>query len=157
MGMQINTKENFTIAEDGTIKRSLDSIDKTLLDIIRVAAGQNDTLAAYKARKRCYEVCKSVGKADYEEYVDKLQSTHFPNECKKAELGKRYVSLLMILALTLCAGFGGLMFFSVIIARSFTFLFFSKLAWLVYIIMGLVAVYVIKELKAISESIKSIK
>ena len=63
-----------------------------VLNIIRVGANKDDILAAYKARKKCYQFCKeSAKRPDYKEYVETLQLDNFPNELKKAELGKKYL------------------------------------------------------------------
>lgn len=95
MGMNSNIKENFAIAEDGTIKRTSNELDIAMLNIIRVGASKDDILAAYKARKKCYQLCKeSAKRPDYREYVETLQLDNFPNELKKADHGKRYVRLL---------------------------------------------------------------
>lgn len=95
MGMNSNIKENFAIAEDGTIKRVSNELDVAMLNIIRVGANKDDILAAYKARKKCYQLCKeSAKRPDYKEYVETLQLDNFPNELKKADYGKRYVRLL---------------------------------------------------------------
>ena len=90
--MNSNIKENFAIAEDGTIKRSSNELDIAMLNIIRVGASKDDILAAYKARKKCYQLCKeSAKRPDYKEYVETLQLDNFPNELKKADYGRRYV------------------------------------------------------------------
>ena len=92
--MNNNVQENFTITSDGTIKRSLDDLDRTLLNIIRVGAKKDSTLAAYKARKKCYEICMNSNKSSYyKEHVQTLQLDNFPNEFKKAELGQQYYNL----------------------------------------------------------------
>ena len=92
MGMNSNINGNYAIAEDGTIKRPYSELDTAMLNIIRVGANKDDILAAYKARKKCYQFCKeSAKRPDYKEYVETLQLDNFPNELKKAELGKKYL------------------------------------------------------------------
>ena len=87
-----NINGNYAIAEDGTIKRPYSELDTAMLNIIRVGANKDDILAAYKARKKCYQLCKERTKRpDYKEYVETLQLDNFPNEFKKAELGKKYL------------------------------------------------------------------
>ena len=53
-----NINGNYAIAEDGTIKRPYSELDTAMLNIIRVGANKDDILAAYKARKKCYQLCK---------------------------------------------------------------------------------------------------
>ena len=65
---------------------------------MRIAAVKDDMLAAYKARKKCYQICKEeTNQSDYKEHVESLLLDNFPNELKKADLGNRYVILLMLL------------------------------------------------------------
>lgn len=95
MGMNSNINGNYAIAEDGTIKRPYSELDTAMLNIIRVGANKDDILAAYKARKKCYQLCKERAKRpDYKEYVETLQLDNFPNELKKADYGKKYVNLI---------------------------------------------------------------
>ena len=97
-----NINGNYAIAEDGTIKRPYSELDTAMLNIIRVGANKDDILAAYKARKKCYQLCKeSAKRPDYKEYVETLQLDNFPCELKKADYGWRYVKLLWCLALTI--------------------------------------------------------
>ena len=100
--MNSNINGNYAIAEDGTIKRPYNELDTAMLNIIRVGASKDDILAAYKARKKCYQLCKeSAKRPDYKEYVETLQLDNFPCELKKADYGWRYVKLLRSLALTI--------------------------------------------------------
>ena len=102
MGMNSSVNGNYAIAEDGTIKRPYNELDTAMLNIIRVGASKDDILAAYKARKKCYQLCKeSAKRPDYKEYVETLQLDNFPSELKKADYGWRYVKLLWCLALTI--------------------------------------------------------
>ena len=67
--MNNNINGNYAIEEDGTIKRSYNELDTAMLSIIRVGASKDDILAAYKARKKCYQLCKeSTKRPDYKEY-----------------------------------------------------------------------------------------
>lgn len=87
MGMNSNINGNYTIAEDGTIKRPYSELDTAMLNIIRVGASKDNILAAYKARKKCYQLCKeSAKRPDYKEYVETLQLDNFPCELKKSRL-----------------------------------------------------------------------
>ena len=100
--MNSNINGSYAIAEDGTIKRPYSELDTAMLNIIRVGASKDDILAAYKARKKCYQLCKeSAKRPDYKEYVETLQLDNFPCELKKADYGWRYVKLLWCLALTI--------------------------------------------------------
>lgn len=111
MGMNSNIKGNFAIAEDGTIKRSSNELDIAMLNIIRVGASKDDILAAYKARKKCYQLCKeSAKRPDYKEYVETLQLDNFPNELKKADYGKRYVRFLWSFLISVILGPSSMLF-----------------------------------------------
>lgn len=108
MGLASNTNEKFMITEDATIiRRSSDALETSILNIIRVGASKADVLAAYDAQKRSYEVCKSAGRADYKEYVETLQLDHYPNELKKAELGKKYLNAVWWLIAAIVLGLAG--------------------------------------------------
>ncbi len=88
--------ENFTVKDDGTIVRPLSDVDNRLLDVIYVAANKSNVLAAYRARKQCYKMCKALTHApDYKTHVDKLLLENNPNEFKKAEFGKKFVGWLI--------------------------------------------------------------
>lgn len=81
----------FVIDGDGTITRTISDLDSIILNILRVGANKTNVLAAYKARKKCYKICKKLlGRDDYKEYVEGLQLDHYPNEFVKAELGRQY-------------------------------------------------------------------
>lgn len=81
----------YIIDEDGTITRTISDLDSIILNILRVNASKTNILAAYKARKKCYKICKKIlGRVDYKEYVEGLQLDHYPIEFTKAELGQRY-------------------------------------------------------------------
>ena len=109
--MNSNIKENFAIAEDGTIKRSSNELDIAMLNIIRVGASKDDILAAYKARKKCYQLCKeSAKRPDYKEYVETLQLDNFPNELKKADYGRRYVRFLWSFLISVILGPSSMLF-----------------------------------------------
>lgn len=107
MGMNSKIKENFVVAEDGTIKRPSD-LEASILNIIRVAASKDNLLAAYDAQKRCYKLCKKAGRLDFRDYVETLQLDNYPLELKKAEYGRRYVRLLWWLSGTAILNIGGL-------------------------------------------------
>lgn len=102
MGLNNNINGNYAIEEDGIIKRPYNELDTAMLSIIRVGASKDDILAAYKARKKCYQLCKeSTKRPDYKEYVETLQLDNFPCELKKADYGWQYVKLLRCLVLTI--------------------------------------------------------
>ena len=67
------------------------SVDNTLLNIIEVASHHPSCFAAYKARKKCYKLCKkhAYHLDDYKEYVQNLQLRNFPNEYQKSIMGGR--------------------------------------------------------------------
>lgn len=63
--------------------------------IFLVEAHKNSKLSAYKARKKCFRICKEKGldKNSYITYVEAIQMKYFPQEFKKAELGRKYIVL----------------------------------------------------------------
>lgn len=162
MGMNYNNKEKFAIADDGTIKRPYNELDEAMLNIMRVGASKDDILAAYKAREKCYQLCKeSAKRPDYKEYVETLQLDNFPNELKKADYGKQYVILVRWIVLcvigTICLGAT----LSVLCLKELNY-FESFLVGLAFIafaagIYYIVSKLLIKKLSDISQTIKSIK
>lgn len=94
---------NFNIEADGTINRRPESSEnasseKMYLNIIRVASQNDNILSAYRARKKCYKLCKKSGRPDYKEHIQQLQLDYYPDEFKKSLLGARYVlNLWMII------------------------------------------------------------
>ena len=156
-----NINGNYAIAEDGTIKRPYNELDTAMLNIIRVGASKDDILAAYKARKKCYQLCKeSAKRPDYKEYVETLQLDNFPCELKKADYGWRYVKLLWCLALTIFLSIFSFIYGCVYI--------YSCINYGVYMIEGIISIvitiaicffikYLFNKLSNISKTIKSIK
>lgn len=165
MGMNSNINGNYAIAEDGTIKRPYSELDTAMLNIIRVGANKDDILAAYKARKKCYQLCKeSAKRPDYKEYVETLQLDNFPNELKKADYGKQYVNLrrwliLCIIVGVSCLGLGlWVLYYNSMYSTHFEEvllgLAFVAVAVGVYFV---VSKFLVKKLSNISQTIKSIK
>lgn len=166
MGMNSNINGNYAIAEDGTIKRPYSELDTAMLNIIRVGANKDDILAAYKARKKCYQLCKeSAKRPDYKEYVETLQLDNFPNELKKADYGKQYVNFRRLLILCIivgvsCLGLGllelywGCYGYSIYFEEVLLGLAFVAIAVGMYFVMSK---FLVKKLSNISQTIKSIK
>lgn len=77
-----------------------------------VAAHKNTRLSAYKARKECFKICKKRGldKNYYKTCVESIQMKYFPQEFKKAELGRKYIVLRNWMIWTCCFGLGLLVF-----------------------------------------------
>ena len=141
----------------------LDKIDAAVLNIIRVGSNKENVLASYIARKKCYEICKEETKrSDYKEYVETLQLDYFPNEFKKAELGKSYAKSLLGVIITIVLG---------------VFLCMACFPWFLYfledgeffgvwggvaivaimVVMSFVLKTMIKKMNVISKSVKEIK
>lgn len=163
--MNSNINGNYAIAEDGTIKRPYSELDTAMLNIIRVGANKDDILAAYKARKKCYQLCKERAKRpDYKEYVETLQLDNFPNELKKADYGKQYVNfrrwlILCIIVGVSCLWLGlSLLYYNLIETTYFddalAGLAFVAIAVGMYFVMSK---FLVKKLSNISQTIKSIK
>lgn len=157
-----NINGNYAIAEDGTIKR----LDTAMLNIIRVGASKDDILAAYEARKKCYQLCKeNANRLDYKEYVETLQLDNFPNELKKADYGKQYVNhrrwlILCIIVGVSCLGVGLWILYNYFM-YSIYFEEVVLLGWaFVAVAVGMcfiVSKFLVKKLSTISQSIKEIK
>lgn len=164
MGMNSNINGNYAIEEDGTIKRPYSELDTAMLNIIRVGASKDDILAAYTARKKCYQLCKERAKRpDYKEYVETLQLDNFPNELKKADYGKQYVNLCrwLIIVGVSCLGLGlWVLYYNLKYSTYFDFeevllgLAFVAIAVGMYFVMSK---FLVKKLSNISQTIKSIK
>lgn len=93
--------EKIIIEDDGTIIRNDGNSRDILLNIMRVGANKQSLLAAYKARKKCYEIVKeSTKRVDYKEYVESIMLDNYPNEFKKAELGLPFLIYLVIFLLS---------------------------------------------------------
>ena len=164
MGMNSNINGNYAIAEDGTIKRPYSELDTAMLNIIRVGANKDNILAAYKARKKCYQLCKeSAKRPDYKEYVETLQLDNFPNELKKADYGKKYVNLikwLMIPVIIIALGC-----LSIGITYLYFWIYNYDSGWmpagvgftLLSFILLFSLKYIVRRLNTIVQSIKSIK
>lgn len=169
MGMNNNINGNYAIAEDGTIKRPYSELDTAMLNIIRVGANKDNILAAYKARKKCYQLCKeSAKRPDYKEYVETLQLDNFPCELKKADYGWRYVKLLWCLALTIvlsiCSFIYGcdLIYYGVRVHDNYTPIDWGDMSVGIISIVITIAIcffikYLFNKLSNISKTIKSIK
>ena len=77
------------------------SVDDILLNIIEVNSYHPSLFAAYKARKKCYKLCKkNTHRPDYKEYVQHLQLQNFPNEYQKAIIGGRLYWCLWLSSIT---------------------------------------------------------
>lgn len=103
-----NLKEEFSVKNDGTIVRTPESMDARILNIIRIGANKTNLLAAYKAQKKCFKICKQqTQRIDYKEYVECLQLDNYRDEFKKAELGRKFCKQLWWLLLIIpTVGFG---------------------------------------------------
>lgn len=80
-----------------SLKGEVSKLDMRILNIMRIAAAKDGMLAAYKARKKCYRLCKKdTNQSDYKEHVQALQLDNYPLEFKKAELGRSFVWWLLL-------------------------------------------------------------
>lgn len=164
------------------LKGEVSKLDMRILNIMRIAAAKDDMLAAYKARKKCYQLCKEeTNQSDYKEHVESLLLDNFPNELKKADHGNRYVILLKLLVFLLILAtpfvvYGGWSIIyelayekypfaytfhdnnGVFSVRQDTDLVLGVVASIaVSIVLGVIIKYVIKKMCTISQSIKDIK
>lgn len=110
MGQEANY---YTIADDGSIEKKVsgkvsDKCEQMCLNTIRIGAQRNSIMAAYNARKKCYEIAKQHGHGlDFEEYVQGLQLDHYPVEFKKAEIGASYRQWRNICMSLICISISG--------------------------------------------------
>ena len=164
MGMNSNINGNYAIAEDGTIKRPYSELDTAMLNIIRVGANKDNILAAYKARKKCYQLCKeSAKRPDYKEYVETLQLDNFPNELKKADYGKKYVNIIKWLMIPVIIIALGCLLFG--ITNLYCWIDDNDIGWMpagvgftLFSFIPLFSLkYIVRRLNTIVQSIKSIK
>lgn len=96
-----NMNEKIIIEDDGTIIRNDENNRDILLNIMRVGANKSSLFAAYKARRKCYKIVKeSTERVDYREYVEGIMLDNYPNEFKKAELGKPFIIYLVVFLLS---------------------------------------------------------
>ncbi|MDR1055746.1 MAG: serine/threonine protein kinase [Prevotellaceae bacterium] len=92
--------ENKPDSKKAIMPDNINETDRMLLNIIRVAASKQSILAARKAQKKCFKICKKQGKRiDYKEHVQGLQLDFFPNEFLKSELAKKYENRIWRLVL----------------------------------------------------------
>lgn len=78
-------------------KASEKNIDGVLLNIIEVSSHNNNILAAFNARSKCYRLCKKISlRPDYKEYVQHLQLENYPAEFHKSLFGCWFLVFLCI-------------------------------------------------------------
>lgn len=67
---------------------------------ILLVASQDDTpMAAYKARVRCYKLCKKEHPYNYKEYVNQLMKDKYPRVLEKCNIDTRYIKNNTILTI----------------------------------------------------------
>lgn len=123
----------FTIAGDGTIKRTIDSpvtketeYDQMCLTIIRVGSNYDSILGAYRARKKCYNIAKNFdNRFDYKEHVQQLQLDYFPNEFKKSLIGESYIKGIILAVISSIAICICLLWVSMYLFRSWFFTYWQ--------------------------------
>lgn len=156
---------NFSINNSGEIVRDgANGWEQTLIDVIRVGAAKEDILAAYKAQKRCYKLCKEFSpRPDYKEVVERLQLDHYPIELKKAEIGKRYVATYWWIVASIVLGCGSLvMAIGILYDAIESTYFMAELCWGLLLLalsvaMGFFVRYLLKRLRGFASAIKTLK
>lgn len=154
-----NVKMNFSQpVEDSSMLSINDGLNEALFNTMRLAACRNDILAAYKAREKCYKLCRRYASVpDYKEYVEVFQLDNFPDELKKADYGKRYVKRSYWLAF--CSVVCAVAVMAVICLSYFVtwpdpLLLYSCLT--IAVVSCVLIVYLAKKMKALSMSIREL-
>ena len=93
--IQMSAKISEQKAETDTKRFPVEQpIDGALLHIIEEASHEDSILAAYKAQKRCCQICKTYH-PDYKKYVEHLQLQKYPSEYHKSLIGQSFRRLLI--------------------------------------------------------------
>jgi hypothetical protein len=102
------------MAFDCTSTQNYTKVDEAMTNVIRAGMIGDGVLNAYKARKKCYKVCKMLTfRPDYKEYVQNFMHKNFPNEYQKAVYGPQYFwSLVLVVVLSIIALFSFVMLLS---------------------------------------------
>lgn len=94
-----NNSDAYIVNPDGSIYETLSAkgLDDVLRAFIRVAASQSGKTKAYFAQKEAIKYLKKYSDCAFPEtYVQDLELREFPVEFKKAELGKKYYTLVWL-------------------------------------------------------------
>lgn len=70
--------------------RVVEEQDETVLKCLQIASVDNTPMAAYKARGRCYKLCKKEHPYNYKEYVNQLMKDKYPRVLEKCNIDTRY-------------------------------------------------------------------
>lgn len=94
-----NNSDGYIINPDGSISETISAkgLDDVLRAFIRVAAHQSGKTKAYFAQKKAIKYLKKSSYCAFPEtYVQDFELREFPVEFKKAELGKKYYTLVWL-------------------------------------------------------------
>lgn len=94
-----SNSDAYIVNPDGSISMTISAkgIDDVLRAFIRVAANKSGKTTAYSAQKKAIKYLKSHSDCAFPEtYVQDLELREFPIEFKKAELGKKYYTLVWL-------------------------------------------------------------
>lgn len=89
----------YIVNPDGSISETVSAkrLDDVICAFIRVAANQTGKTKAYFAQKKAIKYMKKHSDCAFPEtYVQDLELRLYPKEFKKAELGKKYHTLLWL-------------------------------------------------------------
>lgn len=95
------------MAFDCTSTKNYTKVEEAMTNVICAGMIGDGVLNAYKARKKCYKICKMLTfRPDYKEYVQNFMHKNFPNEYQKAVYGPQYFwSLVLVVVLSIIALF----------------------------------------------------
>lgn len=83
--------------------RLIDTYNEALLNVLDCANVDSKPMAAYKARNKCYELCKKEHPNDHKEYVNKIMLERYPKMVEKCKIDIRYLKRHIILWI-ICLG-----------------------------------------------------
>lgn len=94
-----NNSDAYIVNPDGSISETISAkgIDEVLRAFIRVAASQSGKTKAYFAQKKAIKYLKKHSNCAFPEtYVQDLELREYTIEFRKAELGKKYYTLVWL-------------------------------------------------------------
>lgn len=76
--------------------RLIDTYNEALLNVLDCANIDSKPMAAYKARNKCYELCKKEHPNDHKEYVNKIMLERYPKMVEKCKIDIKYLTRNLI-------------------------------------------------------------
>lgn len=76
--------------------RKQEQYEDVLLSIMDGASLNDAPLVAYKARKKCYQLCREKHPYDYKEYVMKIMADDYPQLSERCNIDSKYIRKYVI-------------------------------------------------------------